>query len=214
MFQDTVTRNRTIVLTIGVIIVLLLGFGAYSIYLSIQRAGKLPVELIIVPGDAKVEMNGQTVGTSGLYVTPGDYVFSASKEGFKNMDAHVHIAEGLPNTVTLPLEPESAEAKKWAEQNQNQYNTLEGAAGKAANKQGEAVSEKNPVIQVLPYKNFLYTIGYKNDLSDPTGKSIIVTVDAITGYRNAAIRKLRELGHDPTQLKIEFTKYESPFGNE
>lgn len=213
MFQDT-TRNRTIVITAIIAVTLLLGLGAYNIYLSIQRAGKIAVELIVVPGDAKVNMNGQTVNINGLYVTPGDYVFSASKEGFKTMEAHVHIAEGSPNIVTLPLQPESSEAKKWAEQNQSHYDALEGAAGKAANEQGEAVSEKNPVIRVLPYKNFLYTIGYKNDTSDPTGKSIIVTIDATPGYRNAAIRKLRELGYDPTQLKIEFTKYESPFSNE
>ena len=214
MFQDTATRNRTIVITAIIAVILLLGFGAYTIYVSMQRAGKLAVKLVVVPGDAKIDMNGQTVSAYGLYVSPGDYVFSASKEGFKTMEAHTHIAEGLPNTVTLPLEPESEEAKKWVQQNQNQYAALEGAAGKAANEQGEAVSEKNPVIRILPYKNFLYTIGYKNDLSDPTGKSIIITIDATPGYRNAATRKLRELGYDPTQLKIEFTKYESPFGNE
>lgn len=214
MFQDTATRKRTIVMTVTVAIILMLGFGAYTIYVSIQRAGKLAVELVVVPGDAKIEMNGQAVSANGLYVIPGDHKFSASKEGFKTMEAHIHIAEGSPNTVTLPLEPESEEAKKWVQQNQNQYAALEGVAGKAANEQGEAVSEKNPVIRVLPYKNFLYTIGYKNDLSDPTGKSIIVTIDAVSGYRNAATRKLRELGYDPTQLKIEFTKYESPFGNE
>lgn len=213
MFQNVTTRNR-IILVVIITVILLLGFGAYSVYMSIQRAGKLAVELVVVPSDAKIEMNGQQVNANGLYAAPGDYVFSASKEGFKKMETHIHIADGLPNTVTLPLEPESNEAKEWVSKNQDQYASLEGAAGKAANEQGEVVSEKNPVIQVLPYKNLLYTIGYKNDLSDPTGKSIIVTIDAISGYRNAAIRQLRELGHDPTQLKIEFTKYESPFGNE
>lgn len=214
MFQDTITRNRTIVLAVAITILLLVGAGAYNIYLSIQRAGKIAVELVVAPNDAKVEMNGQSVNANGLWVSPGDYVFSATKEGFKKAEAHVHIAEGSPNIITLPLEPESAEAKKWAEQNKVQYENLEGRAAKAANRQGEAVSEKNPVIQVLPYRNFLYTIGYKNDPSDPTGKSVIVLIDAVSGYRNAAIRKLRELGYDPTQLKIEFIKYESPFGNE
>lgn len=214
MFQDTTSRNRTIVLVIIITVILLIGFGAYNIYLSVQRAGKLGVRVVVVPSDAKVEMNGQVVSPNDLYVIPGDYAFSASKNGFKKVEGHIHVANGLPNTVTLPLEPESNEAKEWAKQNQDRYAALEGAAGKAANEQGEAVSERNPVIRVLPYKNFLYTIGYKNDLSDPTGKSIIVTIDAVPGYRNAATRKLRDLGHDPAQLKIEFTNYESPFGNE
>lgn len=64
-------------------------------------------------------------------------------------------------------------------------------------------SDVSPVIQ---YSNSIYTI--REDPIHPNN----ITVTAYTGYRNAAVNKLYELGSNPTDYKITFN-YESPFKN-
>ncbi len=191
---------------------LLLGIISYNVFILSTRAGKTKVEVVVVPKDATIQVNGEGMRPP-LYLAPGEYTFSASKTGFTTLQQTKVISE-KDITLTMPLAAESDEAKKWADQNQQQYAELEGIAGKIANQEGEALSDQHPIIQALPYSNFFYTIGYRNDLSDPSGNSIIITIDAITGYRNAAIKQIRELGYDPAQYKIEFKNYESPFENE
>ena len=210
MIYDWLRKYRVALIVIAV--GLLLGTIGYNIFLSSTRAGKTKVEIVVVPKDATIKVNGENMRPP-LYLAPGEYTFSASKTGFATLQ-RTKVISDKETTLTMPLAAESDEAKKWADQNQQQYAELEGIAGEVANQEGEALSDQHPIIQALPYSNFFYTIGYRNDLSDSSGNSIIVTIDAITGYRNAAIKQIRELGYDPTQYKIEFKSYESPFENE
>lgn len=213
IMRNWIAQNRGAALAILAAILLLIGFSAYNVYLSIQRAGKIQVTVVLAPKDAVFTVNGQNTNPNDVYLTEGQYVFTAKKDGFASLETHSYISKDK-KTITMPLTPESDEAKKWAAANQAQYDQVSGIAGQAATTEGEQITQKNPVIRVLPFKNFIYTLGYRNDRSDPTGQTMIVTVDARAGNRNAAIRKLRELGSDPAQLKIEFTNYESPFKNE
>lgn len=57
----------------------------------------------------------------------------------------------------------------------------------------------------LPYSNYLYTIKYTPNSSEKG-----LTITAYSGYRNAAVNKLYELGLNPTNYKITFN-YENPF---
>jgi hypothetical protein len=210
MIYDWIRKYRIALIIVAA--ALLLGIISYNVFILSTRAGKTKVEVVVVPKDATIQVNGEGMRPP-LYLAPGEYTFSASKTGFTTLQQTKVISE-KDITLTMPLAAESDEAKKWADQNQQQYAELEGIAGKIANQEGEALSDQHPIIQALPYSNFFYTIGYRNDLSDPSGNSIIITIDAITGYRNAAIKQIRELGYDPAQYKIEFKNYESPFENE
>lgn len=55
------------------------------------------------------------------------------------------------------------------------------------------------------YSNDLYTI------SNPTGSQNNIIIDTFNGYRNAAVSHLYNEGFDPTDFKITFKNYESPF---
>jgi predicted PurR-regulated permease PerM len=56
----------------------------------------------------------------------------------------------------------------------------------------------------IRYVNMLYTITQSS--TDPTK----VTINSFSGYRNAAVNKIYQLGLNPTDFKITFN-YESPF---
>lgn len=210
--QEWISEHRTAARTIFTMLAIVcIGLVGYAIYLGIDRKDKVQVELAVVPSNAKVTIDGKDTNPSFAYLHPGKkYKFKAQKEGFKSLEIESYVGKDN-KIVTLPLTPESEEAKKWAENNQDRYSILEAMASKAANEEGEKITEQNPLVSVLPYKNLIYSIGYRGDPSDPSGRSIIIVIDARPNSRTAALVKLGELGGDITKLKIEFANYENPF---
>jgi len=74
----------------------------------------------------------------------------------------------------------------------------------------DTLAKRYPIVQNLPYNNFLYEIGYHLDSSDKSGKSIIITITAINAMeRRQAIQEIKTLGYNPIDYKIEFMNFES-----
>ncbi len=212
MSPTVFTKHRILIISLLVIAVIVVPL-IYFIYTSVERSGKTQITLLSVPSDASISIDDKAVQPGTFYLKPGTYTLKAKKDGFAPFENR-EVVESEGKTITISLQPVSDEAKKWADDNQGKYFEIEGKAGLAANVEGESFRNKNPIVNELPFSNYLYTIGYQNDPSDKTGNSIIITIDAPSGYRNAAVRKIRELGYDPTTLKILFRDYESPFENE
>lgn len=192
--------------------ILAIGLIAYGIYQKVVIAGNVAVTINLVPSDATLTVNGKSVSTSGtIYLAPNQtYTIQASKDGFATFNDSKYI-DASNNSINIALTAVSDAAKQWVQNNQDLYQNNEGQAGAAATSTGEAFAARNPITQYLPLDNLVYSIGYRNDPSDPSGNSIIITIDAPEGYRNSAIEKIRSLGYDPTQFKIEFNNYQNPF---
>lgn len=201
-------------LAITVAGLLLIGFAGFSVYMVASRAGKEPVEVLLVPSDTKLTVNGAQLHPGTAYLAPGQYEVVASRGGFKTETKKITITRQNTLTIDLALDPVSSAAVKWAKDNQQLYLDAEGRQGVRKSQEGETFSKLNPITSVIPYKNLIYTIGYRSDKSDPSGNSIIIEIDAMSGYRNAAVNKIRDLGYDPTRFKIQFRDYESPFDHE
>ena len=210
MLLETIIRNgKAIAAVFGLIILVVIGYFAY---ISIVRSGKVPIVIEVVPGDAVITIDDKKIGTGKQYVVPGSHVIQAKKEGFADFRTTKYLDQ-TDQIVAIPMIPESDEAKKWADTNQDLFLKLEGQAGVAANQEGESFRTKNPIVNLLPHENLLYTIGYQNDESDPTGNSIIITIDAADGYRQSALYQIYQWGYDPTQFKINFRDYANPFSS-
>ena len=183
----------------------------YSIYNQVANAGKIAVTVATTPSDAEVTIDGKKVSQGTIYLTPDHtYNVKVHKDGFQDISQDQHISASN-NSILANLLAVSDEAKKWAEAHQDDYLAVEAKGGEAANQRGEAFTDKNPITEVLPYENLIYSIGYRSDPSDKSGNSIIISIDAPEGARNAAVQQIHDLGYDPTQFKIEFNDYENPF---
>lgn len=207
--QPNSTRNYIVIAgALAVILLLILiGFIAYP---TISRNDKVPVVISVVPSDARVTINDRQVDLGTVYLEPGTYTIKASKQGFVSFSNTTYIDRST-GTIAIPLAAASPEAQEWAKNNQSEYVKIEGVAGKVAQEQGKDFRTRNPIVTKLPYKNFLYTIGYRTDPSDPSGNSIIIEIDAPEGYRQAALYQIRQWGYDPTDLTINFRGYNNPF---
>lgn len=207
-------RQRTTIIIAIIIGLVFIGAIAYSIYTAISRSGKEPVEVYILPPEATVTVNGQKITAGTQYLAPGTYEIEAKSEGFADSKESVTIGKPNKEFIDIGLTPVSDKAKEWAAKNNNLYLAREGRGGERARERGEAFKNLNPITRHLPINTILYTIGYTLDPSDPSGNSIILQVNAPQGYREGVLGKIRELGYDPTNFKINFKVYESPFGNE
>ena len=211
MLSEFIQQHKGIAIILSLLLVGLIGYGAY---VAISRAGKEPITVHLVPGEAILTANGERIGSGTAYLAPGEYEIEAKRDGFADYKAPLTIHSPNTAVIDIALTPVSEEAKKWAKEHQELYFAYEGRTGERANAKGEEFSERNPIVSRLPFENFLYAIGYRADPDDSSGNSIILEINATSGYRRAALKKIHELGYDPTNYKINFIDYESPFENE
>lgn len=190
------------------------GLVSYGIYLSIVRAGKEAVAVYAIPSDATITANGQPISPGTAYLPPGTYSIEASRGGFSHYKEEIVITENNQKDIDIALYGVSEAAKEWEEKNEKLYLEREGRGGKRAAAYGEAFTKANPITKELPYKNVIFSIGYHLDPSDPTNQSIILDIDAGQGYASGALQKIRDLGYDPSDFRINFKNITSPFSNE
>lgn len=210
MLRDLPTNVKLGAAAVIVIIVALVGYGIYK---QVSTTGEIAVTVSVAPGDARVNVDGKDVAVGTIYLKPGKaYPVKVSKDGFKDFSGTQYI-DATSNKITVALAPVSDAAQKWVQDNQSQYTSVEGQAGAQENAVGQEFTNKNPITSSLPLENLIYTIGYKRDNSDPSGNSIILTIDAAQGYRNGAIQAIHDLGYDPSKFKIEFYNYTNPFAS-
>lgn len=207
--HETIYNNRKRIILL--VLAMTIGIIGYAIYIPISRIGKLPVTLVTVPGDARVTIDSMSYSNGTIYLQPNKrYNITVSKDGFATDTQSVYIGQN-DRIIAAALLASSEQAKKWAEENQDKYLALEKVRGEAASEKGDKTQTNNPIISLLPFSNYLYTIGYKANPTDPSGSSIIVTINASEGYRQAALRQIEDWGYDPTRLTIEFVNYRNPF---
>lgn len=207
MFFEALQQYRKpILLTIGTLAILGMGFIGYSIYLQQERQGKIAITVTAVPNDTTITLNGsQKISPGVIYLAPGTYSVRGHKDGFNDFTREFSL-DGDHSRITVPLVPSSEEAKKWAQDNHSKYSELEKIGGAIAAKNGEKFHKENPIVNNLPYENPYYTIGYQS----ADDKTIILTISAVSArYRYNALQQIRSWGYDPTDFKILYTNYVS-----
>ncbi len=205
--MNNVNRIKYGIITGLVIIVGLIGFYTYQ---TISRSDKVKVTIQAIPNDATILINNKQYGIGDVYILPGNYSVSVKKDGFQDYSQSLTFTKPTGN-IDVALAPQSDAAKAWASQHSSDYSAYEGRAGTQAVTSGQSFLDKNPIVNHLPYENYLFTIGYFINPSDKSGNSIIITIDAAEGYRQSAINKIKEWGYQPSEFNITFNNYVDPF---
>lgn len=208
MLNELIRKHKVIATTIFIVIVALI---AYGLYIVVSRTGKEPVTIFMIPSDTTLTIGGEQHRSGTAYLKPGTYDISATREGFETHEDTITINQPNNTEIDISLFPVSDEAKQWVEENSDLYKDFQVRTGVQANEFGAEMGERFPITNHLPTGNFIYTIG--NSLKNPDNptEGIVLEIDAITGYREAALDRIRELGFDPTDYEIKFNNYENPF---
>ena len=182
----------------------------YGIVIYTSRINMVPVFLLVSPNKAEITVeNKKIIGSQVIYLKPGIYDFKAFRDGFKSETIHVEVKKNKPLRIVFSLIPTTQEAIKELKSSSSKSAEIDKiTTDKLVNEQ-KALEDANPIIKKLPIKNLIYSIGYRLDPNIPN--SIIVEIDTIEGYRNAAINKIKEQGFDPSKLNIVFRNYANAF---
>lgn len=200
---------------IGILSLLFIGAAwGMTYWQQQQREGKYKIIFHSAPDDATLSLDGQPIDTGEHYVKKDTrHTLVARRDGFESLTLPFTASHDDQNVV-ITLQPQTAAANEWVNQHPELYSTIEELAGKEAAIRGERQRKKYPIIEQLPYSNFLYTIGYSADPKDPSGNNIILDIDASPGNYTAALEQIRDLGYDPTDFKINFRNYQEVLKNE
>lgn len=195
---------------ISVILILLsVSTLVYGIATYINRYNTTPVYLLASPDKAEITTGNQKfIGSQVIHLKPGTYNFKASRSGFKDEYINVEVKKGNPLRIIFALTPTTETAIKELQSSSKTSEIDRATADRLANEQ-KKLEDANPIIKKLPIKNLIYSIGYKADPNRKNG--VIVEIDTIEGYRNAAINKIKEQGFDPSKLNIVFRNYANAF---
>lgn len=207
------TQKKITVIVIAGLAFLVAVVIGFSIYSSISRSGKTELEVYVAPLKSNIYANDIHLKPGKNYLKPGEYNIKATMDGFHDYEYTTTIDPGQDEPVVIPIQlaPRTEEAQKYVDDHEQEFIKVEDAAGQAASQEGAKFTEKNPIISKLPVDNLLYTIGYRADPSDDTGRSIIIEIDAAPGYRNLAVGKIKELGYNPSDFKYTFREVRNPF---
>jgi hypothetical protein len=206
MYYEWYQKNRKLI--IGGIIFIILLLTAWGIWVYVSRQGKVPVTISAVPRDSSVMINGQPSGNGTTWLVPGSYIVEAKKDGFESRKKTITVTDGKEqNVVALGLTPVSDEAQKWAEKNASAYKDNETYGALEAQANGQYFQEKNPIVAHLPYDDPYFQITYT---ANTNNEAVLTITTPSPRYRYFAIQKIRELGYDPSDFKIQFSDFKNP----
>lgn len=204
--------NKFIRIAIISFIVVILAMIGYVVYMQIQNNGKQRVTVAVAPANSRVEIDGNTTKNKEVLLTPGKHTYKVSYNGFRTITGELDVrTDGTQTALVAGLMPETAEATSLYNKITDEYTAIEIIAGQNAEENGVAFIDKNPITRQLPYKNMLFTIGYRTDPADPSGDSIIITIDAPAVYRTEAVTQITNWGYNPVDYKINFINESNPF---
>lgn len=209
MQDNNTIRLSRLKLLVGLFFVIVFSGWAMT---QISRSGETKVVVHIIPEDAQVTMNGKPASGGPLYLKPGEYTFSASKNGFKTDTQKLTVGSEAQEVGLLP-EPESAEAKEWLEKNPRIQQARESYGGLNANREGQEVQNQTPILEFLPVtlvEDGPFSIDYGKTTKREKGVFLEISDSSPEG-REKAISWIRDHQQDPTDLEIRYVDFVNPF---
>jgi hypothetical protein len=185
-------------------------FVVYVAGMAIGHTGKTKVELLVVPRDAAVSVNGQTFTDTTLYLTPGTYTFTAKRDGFDTESQTVDI-KGSHHEVDLLAVPNSPVGNAYLNAHPDEEKIREDAGSKSANEAGLALQKKTPLIAQLPYTDITgpFSIDYGPSSTQKNGSFILISDSSPNGRVNA-LKWIKQQGYDPVNMEIHFDDFTNP----
>ena len=199
-------QNIKWIITLGVVTVV--GVIIYFSVIGLSRNNKEEVIFNVAPSFADITATGKKIGSGSQYLTPGKYEVTVSAKNFNTKKQQITVNKGDKPQVFVALSAANEEGVKWIEAHQRAYLDIEGKGGEYLAKKGKEKRDAFPIVELLPYTEDNYTIGYKS----PTENSLILTIHATSSLdRQVALSRIKSWGYDPANYEIDFIDYHSPF---
>lgn len=195
-------RKQTALLVLcGLVLVV-----TYNGYLYIDRRGKTAVYIDVFPSNAEIAIKGaKTVKEGTAYLPPGTYSYTISREGYVSRTATLYVESDKPASIYASLAKEKGE---YTSREQREIQRIEQKGGRESYANTQRFKAQYPITNYLPIKDAYYSIGY---LVDEKGDNFHITVYTESPrYRAEALKRIRSIGEDPSDYRIEFKDFKNP----
>ncbi|HSW80950.1 MAG TPA: hypothetical protein VLG40_01010 [Candidatus Saccharimonas sp.] len=208
--------NRRIILIVGgIVIVTLLGLAIFS---QAQKIGKVTVDVVVAPAEAKLTIDGQSAQPGTNYVTPGKHTFKASLALFSDAVQTIDT-KTWPTNKKIYLVPFAAspQAVQWLIDHKDASTQMQSAGDAQAALKNRQIQQTYPYLAQLPFVALDFRIDYSLD-SNTNQISFIITAkpyaspqsDAvdynqqIKDFNAEAIAQLKKLGVNTDKATITY----------
>jgi len=191
---------------------------------TLSRSNKVTVEIITVPSDAKLTINGEPATQGKHEFEKGVYTLEGKREFFGTVTQELDTSTVNPDQpFYLVLDVSTPEAEQYFIDHPEEGFLLDAAGSQEYNNHQQKILNNYPNITQLPYNNANYQISY--EVVEDANVVFIVNMyppnalqpgsnlynNFIEETKNAARLKLGEIMEiDPESANITFKAYNTP----
>lgn len=197
-------RNKKITIVIASIITLFLLLAMYVIYNKPVTTG---FNIVVVPDDSEVLMDGKVVGSGNTAAKPGKHNIEVRHKDFSPLKTEATSISSMITTVPIGLTPDTTAGKKWKMDHNNEYLALDGLVSEQFNNESEAITKTYPIVADLPKDiSPIFRIDYgvsKRYPNNPKKIALYISSDNVAD-KIAALNYIYIMGYDPSDYEITF----------
>lgn len=210
--MDYKTNQQKIIIASAALFVVAVIVLIFSlIYL---RAGRQPVQVTIVPKDARVSSPIGELGEGTHYLPYGSYTTTTHMNGFHEVKQQVTVTETTDNLFFSTL-PENDEGERYLDNNPDQERRYEVVGGARSQLAGEQTKEIYSFIDQLPFANYKDSYSLHYGVDEQSDNLVYFVVgESSTAGRKKAIKWLEDKGVDVSVTDIRYSTYVSPLESE
>lgn len=184
---------------------------AVSFYVYSNKKVTTGVNIVVVPADSKIILDGKTVSSGNNSTKPGKHTIEVMHDNFNNDKKTVSVSDNQVKLVAISLSSSNSDGKKWQDSHQSEYLELEATTYRETQQKRTNLANRYPLIKSLPKDlSPAYRIDYgisKKYPDDQDRIAIYVRYDNPTN-KFAAIKTIYDLGYDPSDYEIIFVDKE------
>lgn len=190
-----------------IIILIAISLIIITSFLYLNKNVTTGVNIVIVPADSKILLDGKVVPSGKNSAKPGKHTIEVKRENFDSNKQTVDVLSGQIKLVKVGLSSNNSNGKKWQEEHQKEYLELENIGDSNIQQNSATILKKYPLIANLPQDmSPLFRIDYgisKKYPDDQTKIAIYISSNNPTD-KFAAIKKIYNMGYDPSDYEIIF----------
>lgn len=197
-------NNRKKIIIITSVIVLLLIAVIYVVNVKPVKTG---FNIVVVPSDSKVLMDGKPVGSGNVVAKPGKHSIEVSHKDFSTTKTEGLSIDNQIVTIPIGLNPNTDAGIKWKSDHNSEYLALDGLVSEQFNNESGVMAKTYPIVADLPKDiSPIFRIDYgvsKRYPNDPTKIALYVSSDN-PADKVAALKYIYVMGYDPSDYEIIF----------
>lgn len=208
-------NKKVLVIVVSAIVLSLLVVGLATLERQLSRGVK--VEIIVVPTDSSLTIDGEPASPGIVSLSPGKHTLKASREFFgdavEEIDTETLDAE---QPIYLVLDSNTPEAEQYMTDNPDQQMLRENAFGQEFSNTSQSILERYPITTQLPYTTIDYRIDY--EVTENKDVKFVVTLypvatepgsdmykQQLNDFKQNALSYLSSRGVDTATTDISFS---------